>query len=338
MSGQSEQEPLIGKGLVDVHHHLVPRAWLSGRYEAIAATNRRVSLLSEWTPERSIEEMDRNFVATAITSVTNPGIWDGDAARARALARSCNEFAADIARDFPGRFGVFAALPLPDVEGSIAETAYAFDVLHADGIGLMTNYDSKWPGDPAFAPVFDELNRRKATVYFHPTVAQCCMGLIPGVSPSVVEFPFDSTRAIVSLLATGTFTRCRDINWIFSHAGGALPMVAYRIAAIIGSNPKFAGGTPIAVLEELGRLHYDTAQAANPCSMAALLELANVSQVLFGSDYPLLGMDRGIEGLSQLELRPEDLEAIGCGNALQLFPRFAEQNAVIGKTADARNR
>lgn len=324
-SEQSHQEPVLGESLVDVHHHLVPPAWLSERYEAIAATNRRVSLLSDWTPERSIEEMDRNFVATAITSVTNPGIWCGDASRARALARACNEFASDIARDFPGRFGVFATLPLPDIDGSMEEAAYAFDVLHTDGIGLMTNYDEKWPGDPAFARIFDELNRRKAVVYFHPTVAECCTGLIPEVSPSVVEFPFDSTRAIVSLLVGGTFARCREIKWIFSHGGGALPMLAYRIAAIIGSNPKFPNYTPEVVLGELGRLYYDTAQAANPCSMAALLELANVSQILFGSDYPLLGIDKGTEGLAQLKLPRADLRAIGRDNLLQLFPRLKDR-------------
>lgn len=319
---KNHQGPLIREGLVDVHHHLVPPAWISERYEAVAATNRRISSLTDWTPQRSVEEMDQNAVATAITSVTNPGIWCGDADRAGALARSCNEFASDIARDFPGRFGVFASLPLPDIDESLAEIVYALDVLHADGIGLMTSYDGKWPGDPAFAAVFDELNRRKAVVYFHPTVADCCIGLLPDVPPSMMEFPFDSTRAVVSLLTSGTFARCRDIKWIFSHGGGALPMLAHRIAGSVGSDPQFAGCAPGGVLEELARLYYDTAQVANPCSMAALRQLVGLQQILFGSDFPMAGISRTVEGLSLLDLPPSDLKAIGRENALKIFPRL----------------
>ena len=318
----SHQGLFDGEGLVDVHHHLVPPAWIAERFEAVTATNRRISALTDWTPQRSVEEMDRNAVATAITSVTNPGVWCDNAGRANALARSCNEFAADIARDFPGRFGLFASLPLPDVDGSLAEIAYALDVLHADGIGLMTSYDGKWPGDSAFAAVFDDLNRRKAVVYFHPTVADCCIGLIPDVPPSMVEFPFDSTRAVVSLLTSGTFARCRDIKWIFSHGGCALPMLAHRIAASVGSDPKFAPCAPDGVLEEISRLYYDTAQVANPCSMAALRQLASLPHILFGSDYPMAGIGRTIEGLSQLDLPASDLKAIGRENAMQMFPRL----------------
>ena len=320
---QNRQESPIGGGLVDVHHHLVPPAWIADRYEAVAETNRRVSSLTDWTPQRSVEEMDRNAVATAIPSVTNPGVWDGNAARSRALARSCNEYAAGIARDFPGRFGVFATLPLPDIEGSLAEITFALDVLHADGIGLMTSYDRLWPGDTAFAPVFDELDRRGAVVYFHPTVADCCIGLMPGVPESMVEFPFDSTRAIVSLLTGGTFARCRNIRWIFSHGGGALPMLAHRIAGSVSSNPDFPYGAPGEVLEQLRRLHYDTAQAANPISFAALRALVDIPQVLFGTDYPMASIDRTVSGLAGLDLAPADLGAIERGNALRLFPRLA---------------
>ena len=312
----------VASGFIDVHHHLTPPAWVDGARDAIAATTRRASALFEWTPEQSIAEMDRNGIATAIMSLTNPGIWFGDAAAARALARACNEYGARLARDHPGRFGVFAALPLPDREGSLAEIAYAFDVLKADGIGLMTNYDDKWPGDPAFAEVFDELNRRKAVVYFHPTVSACCSAAIPDVSPSVIEFPIDTTRAITSLMFSGTFARCPDIRWIFSHAGGAIPMLAHRMAHIMESDKRLAARAPQGVLHELKRLHYDTAQAANACSMAALTALASVSQIVFGSDYPLLGADKTIGGLAGLGLSERDLAAIARGNAVRLFPRL----------------
>lgn len=310
-------------GFIDVHHHITPPAWAEGARAAISATIRRTDLLLEWTPQRSIEEMDRNGIATAMTSLTNPGVWFGAPQVARSLARASNEYAANLARDFPGRFGVFAALPLPDRDGSLAEIAYAFDVLNADGIGLMTSYEDKWPGDPAFVEVFDELNRRKAVVYFHPTVPKCCSALIPGVSPSVVEFPIDTTRAVTSLLFSGTFARCPDIRWIFSHAGGAIPMVAHRMANIMEADPRNAMKAPQGALHELRRLYYDTAQAANPCAMSALFALTGVSQALFGSDYPLLGISQTRKGIASLGLASEDLAAIGRHNALRIFPRLA---------------
>jgi predicted TIM-barrel fold metal-dependent hydrolase len=319
-AGTGSREPAAG--FIDVHHHITPPAWAEGARAAIAATIRRTDLLLEWTPQRSIEEMDRNGIATAVTSLTNPGVWFGDPQVARSLARAANEYAADLARDFPGRFGNFAALPLPDRDGSLAEIAYAFDVLKADGIGLMTSYEDKWPGDPAFAEVFDELNRRKAVVYLHPTVPKCCSALIPGVSPSVVEFPIDTTRAVTSLLFSGTFARCPDIRWIFSHGGGGVPMVAHRMAHILEADPRNAAKAPNGVLHELRRLYYDTAQAANPPAMSALLALTAVSQVLFGSDYPLLGVSHTKTGLASLGLSSEDLDAIGSHNALRLFPRL----------------
>ena len=142
---------------IDVHHHHASPAFVA----EIKARQTGQHALIEWSPARSLEEMDRASVRTAMTSVAPPGVWFGDNAAARALARESNEYAARIATDHPGRFGVFAALPLPDVEGSLAEIEYAFDVLKADGVGLMTSVNQQWLGDRAFAPVMDEFNRRK---------------------------------------------------------------------------------------------------------------------------------------------------------------------------------
>ena len=139
--------------------------------------------MREWTPAGVLDHMDKTGIATAILSMSpwGPRFKDADAG-ARSGA-DCNDYAAQMVRDHPGRFGLFAAMPLPDIDGALHEIAYALDTLKADGIGLMTSYGDKWPGDPDFAPVLEELNRRKAVVYFHPNTPQCCGNLVPGIDP-----------------------------------------------------------------------------------------------------------------------------------------------------------
>ena len=240
------------------------------------------------------------------------------------LARHCNEYAAELRRDHPLRFGMFASLPLPDVDASLKEIGYALDVLKADGIGLMTNYGGRYPGEADFAPVFDELERRKAVVYFHPTAALCGFAL-DTIPAATLEFPFDTTRAIVSLLVGGTFARCRNIRFIFSHAGGAVPFLAERIARL-EARPEFKKSVPDGVVAELKRLRYDTALSANRFAFRALLELVPAANVLFGSDYPFAPeatMTASVRGLKTLGLAATDLLAIERGNALELFPRLA---------------
>jgi predicted TIM-barrel fold metal-dependent hydrolase len=223
--------------------------------------------------------------------------------------------------DHPNRFGVFASLPLPDIEGSLREIAYALDELKSEGIGLLTNYDGKYPGDPAFAPVFEELNRRKAVVYFHPAQAPCCAAHGIGVPAATLDFPFDTTKAITSMLFAGTFARCRDIRFIFSHAGGTVPFLAERIARL-QVRPEFRAAVPDGVMFELKRLFFDTALSANELAFSALLKLVAPDQVLFGSDYPFAPettMTATVKGLAELGLPAEVLRAIERTNALKLL-------------------
>lgn len=306
---------------IDVHHHILPPD-----YVATVGDDRIGPLIlagrtPEWTPAMSVEAMDRNGIATAITSISAPGLWFGDTAESVRLARICNDYAASIRSDHPGRFGVFACLPLPDVDASLAEIAYALDTLKADGIGLLTSYGDRYPGDAAFQPVFDELNRRRAVVYFHPTNAPCSQCL-PGIPAATLDFPFDTTRAVVSLLYSGAFARCRDIRFIFSHAGGTVPFLAERIARL-GARPGFKEMVPNGVLPELERLYYDTALSANWLAFRSLLELVTPDKVLFGSDYPFAPeatMTATVRGLIELGLDPDALRGIECDNALALFP------------------
>ena len=189
-----------------------------------------------------MEGMDRAGVAVSITSITHPGLWYGDVDETRRLARECNDYAAKLMADYPGRFGIFASIPLPDVDGSLKEIEYAFDTLKADGIGVMTSFGDKWLGDKTFEPIMQELNRRKAVLYTHSTVANCCRNLLPDVHYSIVELAADTTRAIANVIFTGTASRYPNIRFIFSHAGGAMPFIIRDLPPIQISTKALGSG------------------------------------------------------------------------------------------------
>lgn len=308
---------------IDVHHHILPPDYVAEVGDDRIGPISVAGKTPDWSPAKSIEVMDRHGIATAVTSISAPGFWFGDAKATARLCRHANDYAAKLRRDHPRRFGVFAGLPLPDIDASLAEIRHALDELKADGIGLMTNYGSKYPGDPAFAPVFDELDRRGAVVYFHPTTATCnqCQ---PEYPPATLDFPFDTTRAITSLLYGGTLARCRNIKWIFSHAGGAVPFMAERIARL-AARPQYKEKVPNGVLPELKRLYYDTALSANWLAFRSLLELVVPQQVLFGSDYPFAPeatLEATVKGLISMNLGAGVLRGIERDHALKLFPQF----------------
>jgi predicted TIM-barrel fold metal-dependent hydrolase len=181
-------------------------------------------------------------VATSFLSVTTPGIRFGEKVETRRMARELNEYGAKMVADYRGRFGSFAVLPLPDVEASLREIEYAFDTLHADGIGLLSSYGSRWHGDPEFAPVFAELNRWRSVVYSHASAPPCCQNLQPGINETTIEYNTDTSRTIISLIESGRATESPNIRFIFSHAGGRMPSLAGR----------FLG--PVATAESLARL------------------------------------------------------------------------------------
>ncbi len=308
---------------IDTHHHIYPPYYVKTEEARLKITTHALfPKVLAWTPQLAVDAMDRNGIATSILSVSSPGVWFGDDAAARTLSRECNEFAANMMRDFPGRFGSFAMLPLPDVEGSLREIEYAFDVLKADGIALMSNANDMWPGDPKFAPVFDELNRRKAVVYFHPTAASFLEGVIPGVPSPTIEFPFDTTRAIVSLLFSGTLIRCPDIKFIFSHGGGALPMLAGRIVGLVGNRKDLAEKLPDGVMPLFRKLFLDVVGVYSRSCFESVRDVVGTSQLLFGSDFPFWAPETAVKGISDLKLETTDAAAVERGNALKLFPRL----------------
>lgn len=305
---------------IDVHHHIAPPVWV----DALKKAGKSNPIINNWTIEKSLEDMDKAGVATAMTSPTTPQIGFLGNEEAARVARESNEYAKKLMADHPGRFGVFAMLPLPHIDESLKEIAYAFDVLKADGIGMMTSYGDKWLGYPDFAPIWEELNRRKATVYTHPTTANCCVNLVDGVPETVVEFGADTTRSIASLIFSGTSQRYKDINFIFSHGGGVLTATAERFQIQMVNTPPTKGKfTRESVDKELQRFYYDTAQIANAVTIEALVKLVPVSQVVFGSDFPYRTAEEHVKGLTA-HFEAADLKLIERDNALRILSRLRE--------------
>jgi 6-methylsalicylate decarboxylase len=280
----------------------------------------------KWTLEATLDQMNRAGVATTILSVLASGGFNMPTLAVeehRRLTRLANDYAVKVRSEHPGRFGMFAFVPMPDIDGTLKEIEHALDVIKADGIGLSTSYGNKFLGDPDYKVVMDELNRRRAVVYVHPGRPDCCDTLTPGVPGSFTEYPQDTNRTVMSLLFSGTFTRTRDIRWIFSHAGAAVPLLAGRVNSLAKIQLKnVAQVLPNGIDFELRRLHYETANAAYAPNMAALLKFAPISQVLFGTDYPYVSVVENLGDLLKAGLTDAQLRAVENENARRLFPNL----------------
>lgn len=305
---------------VDVHHHIFPPRYAEAERDRIKAlTHAFFDRVIAWTPEQSIESMDASLTSTAVLSMSTPGVWFGDGKTAHEYAREFNSFCATLRERFPGRFELLAALPLPDVERSLKEIEFAFSDCKAIGVGLATNAGDIWPGDPKCSAIFEELNRRGAIVFFHPNTTSFSERILPGIPSAAIEFPFDTMRAIASLLFSGTFSRCRNIRFIFSHGGGVLPMLAGRLEGLANHRPDFSDGLPNGVMFELKRQFYDTAGIVNSVAFSAIRSLVGPRQLLFGSDVPFWDARRLATGLDALVADPGERALIDRDNAMELF-------------------
>ncbi|MEA2955174.1 MAG: 6-methylsalicylate decarboxylase [Alphaproteobacteria bacterium] len=304
---------------IDTHHHLASPGFIA----EIAGRRTGQVPLMRWTIAQSIDDMDQGGVATSILSISEPGVFFGNFDAARALGRETNEFGARIIADYPGRFGMFATAPLPDVEGSLREIEYALDTLKMDGICMMTDYQGKFLGDPAFAPVMEELNRRKAVVYTHPFRNECCRNLVPDVFEPLIELGTDTTRTIASLLFSGSAARFPDIKWIFSHAGGTAPFLMQRFTYYFAARKDLQQRLPEGPAYYLSRFYYDTANAMTIHPLASLTKVVAPTQIVFGTDFPFLTAKNTAAGLRDVGLfSATDLQAIERGNAAGLMPRY----------------
>jgi predicted TIM-barrel fold metal-dependent hydrolase len=309
-----------GPRRIDVHQHYVSPDYVG----LLVRKNANINQWKDYTPARNIDAMDKAGVATGMVSPTAPGVWFGDRNEARSAAREINEYAAGkMVAQYKGRFGLFASLPFPDVDGCLREIEYAFDTLKADGVGLLTSYDKMWLGDKTFAPIFDELNRRNAVVYTHPTEAACCPNLVDGVGVTTLEYPTDTTRTIMNLIVGGTATRCPNIKFIFSHTGGTLVSVAGRFLGDAASAANLARAPEVnSRLYHIRRFYYDTAGSANPIQIQSLKLLVPASQIVFGTDFPIRSPEDTVAGLETSGLSAQELRGVYRENAVKFLPKF----------------
>jgi len=310
---------------IDVHAHYLPPGYADELRQAGVVHPDGMPDYPRWSPELALETYQKVGIETGMLSISSPGIHFGDDMAARRLARKVNEAGAEAVAKHPKQFGLFAVLPMPDVDGSFEELAYAMDTLHADGIGLKTNAHGIYLGDAKFDPIFRELNRRKAVVFIHPTSPRCWQQCAMGYPRPMLEFPFETARAVTNLIFSGTLERYPDISIIIPHNGGPVTVLAGRITTV-GSRLRLGPAGTKDALTYLRRLYYDTAIQSKH-SLSSLLQLADASHIVYGSDWPWYTEAGVLETNGDLErsefVSDEDREAIYRTNALRLLPRVA---------------
>jgi len=305
---------------IDFHHHFNPPFLVNA-----AAQNRVGGAGGElnWNVGYSIEDMDRAGIRTSVISPSTGFAERLDPRERGTMIHRVNEYGADLVRDHGGRFVQLVYLPLPDVDAALKEIAYGFDTLKTIGAGFATSYGTKYPHDPMFAPVFAELNRRKAIAYFHPLAPACCTRIFPDLpeEANLVEIPYDTARTVMGFLLSGAFRRYPDIKFIFSHSGGAIPMFAGRFTRLL-ERTDLSKVAPDGIMAEFRKLYYETANANSPPTIAALMKFAPLSQVLFGSDHPYVSDVDNLADLRSCGLSQAEMNAILYENAERLVPRL----------------
>lgn len=312
---------------IDVHAHYLPIPYQRALHEAGISTTDGGMPVPAWSVENHLAHMQRAGIMTSILSLSSPGVAFLDGNVARRLARSVNEAGSDLKRQHRGKFGFFATLPLAAVPDAMEELGYALDHLGADGVCLETNSRGIYLGDPSFTPLFAELNERGAVVYLHPTSPACSHQLCMGFPAPLLEFPVDTARAAVSLIFNGTLKRFPRLKVILSHAGGALPILAGRIAGFAETpfaTPRPAGGAR-EVVDLIRSMYFDLALSASPATFQVLLQLTSISHLLFGSDFPWAprsAIEKNDQALADIlsNCSAVERQMIEYGNAGALFP------------------
>ncbi len=301
---------------IDVHQHVLPPFWIDGLKE-----RHSVHRPPAWTPEAAIAYMDSRQIAKGILSLTAPALSDWTESERPALARDVNDYTANLVDGWPERFGHFATLPLPDIDFALRELDYAYDVLAADGVVLLSNYGDRYLGDAWFEPLWVELDRRKATVFIHPT--RSTLRELTGIPAPFLDFPCDTARTANDMVVNGVLDRHQEMRVILSHAGGFVPYAVQRFAACAALMPGASGVD--AIVESFRRFYFDTALSSSPYTIPSLKVFADPSRIVFGSDFPYGPGGAAEQFTSMLDESPllSDVEhtAVNRSNALVLFDK-----------------
>ena len=312
----------------DAHQHIITKPYLAA-LERVGITGTSGLKFPEWSVELALGVMDRHAIQTAMTSISSPGVFFGNEKQAAALAREVNDGFAELIAHHPTRFGALGHLPLPDVDAALTELDYLVNELKLDGVILLSSIGGRHLGDAAFDPVFAELNRLSMVVFIHPTLHPSAAKLPLDLPEFMLEFPFDTTRAVANLVYSGSFERYPDIRFILAHAGGTVPFLEWRMSIAAEVDPRLEDRLPHPATHYLQRLYYDTAMSPSPAAMAAVKALVEPSHILFGSDWPMVAegvAQKTVEDLEGLALFDAQTKAdIVCHNARALFPRFQTQ-------------
>jgi predicted TIM-barrel fold metal-dependent hydrolase len=316
---------------VDLHHHVIPDFYWEASNEGGNAAGGITP--PRWSLDGAIAYLDEARIDVAVPSISTPGVHFGDDAAARTLARRVNEYLADLKRRRPDRFGGFAALPLPDVDGSLEQIEYALDVLDLDGVSMMTNADGTYLGDGRFDPIFAELQRRAAVAFIHPTASPDPIAHTLGLPDSLLDYPVDTSRAIAKLHYSNTFAKTPDVKYLFAHAGGTIPFVASRFAIVDEMDviPGAQERGPFA--DTLPRVYWDTASAFSDPVLHMLRSVTGLGNVVCGTDYPYPRNAISIAGLRHLrhtaELDDGERRGVLSGSAARLIPRLARAPSTL---------
>ena len=304
---------------IDVHHHMVPEFY-ARTLKQLGVNNAAGADLPQWSPEKSLALMDATDISRAYLSISCPGVFFGDAGAANELARECNEYGSSLKKE-SDKFGFFATISQTQSNHAVAEVAHALDTLGADGVTLLSSVDGQYLGHPDYWPLMDELNRRKAVVFVHPNLHSTVKDIRLELPGYLVEFVFDTTRAVANLISSGTMDRFPDIRFILSHAGGTVPYIAWRLSLcdlVLDKENKFPKGT----LHYMKQFYYDTALSPSPYMLGSMRELVGLDKLLFGSDFPFapeMLVHAEVNDIGTLDLSDAEKMAVDSGNAMTLF-------------------
>jgi predicted TIM-barrel fold metal-dependent hydrolase len=308
---------------IDVHFHLIPPFYS----EAVYAAGRgpAIGKYPDWTPQLALDLMDACGIEVALTSLAQPGVGFGSEADAQAMARRCNDYAADLAARWPRRFGAFATVPMATTQGALDEITCALDVLKFDGVSLFASYGEHFLGDARFDPVLALLNARDAVVFVHPGLHPSSKGLALPWPAFMMEYLFDTTRAVVNLIFSGAIARFPRVQFILPHAGGLAPYFAWRLSVSPMIDKRLPQLSREQVNAGLRHFWYDNALSPGEQTFGSLDHVAAPERIVFGTDFPFANprviaeMIRTHESGFLTDARRAEIDRT---NALALFPKY----------------